>query len=269
MTWGGYKCGEEITRWDAAWGENKAVLRKIIKKQLFRGWENLESSKTIRDWMELADGKLGPVFTFIFIFTTSFFTTAVTPLQSQSKCSPVGWHQAARLVLVIHQNKQLWGHPKPQGCSLQYDCSTAVGAASPEQPQTRYHQLKPSRAQCSKPSSAPSVTINVSFKGPWLCLWGICPSTGARAGSRAVAEVLSLSSNAPVYVGHPGRAFTKAQECSEETVYTFPHSWDHVCYILCTSYIGKQLGQPWIPLLCLDTTSWVLPPPNHRQAGAK
>lgn len=111
--------------------------------------------------------------------------------------------------------------------------------------------------------------INVSFKGPWWHLLWICLSSGACAGSGAVAEVLSLSSNTPVCVGRPGGAFTKTQECSEETVYTFPHSWDHVCYILCTSYIGKQLGHPWIPLLCLDTTSWVLPPANHRQAGAK
>lgn len=49
-------------------------------------------------------------------------------------------------------------------------------------------------------------------------------STGVCAGSGAVAEVLRLSSNTLVCMGHPGRAFTKTQECSEETVYTFPHS---------------------------------------------
>lgn len=69
------------------------------------------------------------------------------------------------------------------------------GSCPRRQPQTSYHQLKPHRAQCSQPSSAPRVTINASLTGPWLCLWWICLRTGAWAGSGAVAEGLSLSSN--------------------------------------------------------------------------
>lgn len=134
MTWGGYKCGEEITRWEATWGENKAILRKIIKKQLFRGWKNLESSKAIRDWMELADGKLGPVFLLFLFLLLLFLPLQLHLCNSQSKCSTVGWHKAAQLVLVIHQNKQLWGHPKAQGCLLQYECREAVGAAPADSP---------------------------------------------------------------------------------------------------------------------------------------
>lgn len=114
---------------------------------------------------------------FLLLFLLLLFSLLQLHLcNSQSKCSTVGWHETAWLVLVIHQNKQLWGHPKPQGFLLQYESSEAVGAVPPDSPS--YHQLKPSTAQCSKPSSASRV-IKVSFKAPWLCLWWICLSTGA------------------------------------------------------------------------------------------